>query len=187
MQKKNTPKNRKGSRQTKPDQLQALRERIGVQVTSTDRKTARTLDALYKNEQTPPLIRHTIFQLFWDSCQHHGLKLPKNFNTKWLPFWETICACNRKQGYVSTSIRYSWQAIAEDSTQLDAEERETSDARAIFDLIHNKQLAGSDVERIREGVTAILDKAHPFHCLESFLTCWPLALERLEQEKASEQ
>jgi hypothetical protein len=184
MQTKHTPKGRKAA--TKPDQLSDLRARFGVKVTAADRKTARTLDALYKNEQTPPLIKSAIFQLFWDVAHFYGLDLPKQFDSKWLSFWETLCAVNRKCGEVTTTIRYTWQPTPEEEAELDAEEKTENDARAIFDFIHSK-VESDAAERIRDGVLAILDEAQPFNCLDMFLVAWPLALEKLSEQKASEQ
>ena len=184
MQKKHTPKTK--ATQTKsrkhPDQLATLLKETGVKVTGADRATARRLDTLYHDKQTPKIIKHTIFQIFWDLHMHYSIKLPKNFDDSWLPFWAAFGAVNRRQGHMPTHIDYTWSPSPEEEAELDEQDKKEADTRAIFELFHNQNLPPVIAEELRGTIDSILDAAHPTSSFEVFRVAWPLALERYESE-----
>lgn len=190
MSKKDSTRTRARAQQKKQGNsptLSQARTTLAVAPSEQHKNLSRLLVGIYKNKSTPDFIRHAVFQLFWDLSQHYKISLPKDFTAKWLSYWPLLLARVSRDGYVPASIRYSWHPTPEEETRLDAEEKEETDARAIFDLINNDQLQGEEIERIRESVTSIIDKAHPCNRFEVFTIAWPLALETLEQEKASDQ
>jgi 3-mercaptopyruvate sulfurtransferase SseA len=185
----NTPKRRRAPKKTdQPNTqaaLKALREAHGVEVTEADRQAARQLSAFYHDKNTAPIIKQAVFQLFWDLALFYDVRLPKMFTSRWLPYWQTLLACNRRQGHMPTVIHYTWQPLPSEETELDKQDREEEEARAIFNLIHDERLTPK-YEGIANKIMEILDMAHPFNVFEVFRVAWPLALAKLAEKEPDE-
>lgn len=159
---------------------------LGVAPTKTDNDLARQLAALYRNKQTPEFIRHTIFQLFWDSCEHYKIPLPPNFTKAWLPYWALILAAHRRTGNMPARIRYTWHPTEEETAELDAQEKAETTTRAIFDACHNREIPPDIRGRFADGVIEVLDLAHPYKNWEVFRTAWPRALRILNEDDGAQ-
>ena len=184
MQKKNTPA--PGESSTRDTSLTAARKILDVTPTKVDHESARQLLALHSNKHTPPMIKHLIFNLFWDVCQHYGIALPNHFPSKWRSFWPVVIAKLRATGHMPATASYTWQASKSEEAQLDAEEKTESNTRAIFDLLHNDTLPVDMVNRLFDDVIEILDHAHPSADFEVFRIAWPRALAALDNETGEE-
>ncbi len=185
MQKKDTPTHSQSS--TRATSLAAARKVLDVTPTKGDHDTARQLLALYHNKATAPMIRYLLSQLFWDATQFYGLALPSNYTSKWSAYWPLLLAKLRTHGCLPTRINYTWQPDEEEAAQLDAEEKEQRDARAIFDLLRNDALPVDTVNRLFDDVIEILDHAHPSADFEVFRVAWPRALAALKEDDAREE
>ncbi len=181
---KNTPTRSQSS--TRDTSLAAARKVLNVTPTRGDHESARQLLALYYNKATAPMIRHLILQLLWDSAKFYGVALPNQITNKWRPFWPLLLAKLRTHGCLPTRINYTWQPTEDEEAQLDAEEKEERDARAIFDLLHNDALPVDTLNRLFDDVIEILDHAHPSADFEVFRVAWPRALAALDNETDEE-
>lgn len=180
----------KGKGSTRPrynKQLQALLDRFQIKVTAADRLTARRLDALYHDKRTPPVINHTIFQIFQDLHKLYEITLPKNFVSKWIPFWEVLSACNRFQGHLAESIEYTWQHTDDEGEEMIEEEKAEAALRAIFDFIHDRRIPEQYRGRAADAVIEMLDSFHPFNNFDIFRIAWPLAVAKVEQEEEADE
>ena len=176
MQKKHTPKTVKVSNQPS---LAAARQILDVTATEADHETARQLLTIYHNKETPPMIRHLIFQVFWDAAQFYAIKLPENFTSKWRPYWPLLVARLRADGYMPSCIRYTWQPTPEEETELDAADDEEKHLRGIFNLLHDDRLSANHYNNFADEFTEILESVHPLNNFEVFRVAWPLALDKL--------
>ena len=164
--------------------LKALRESLGVEVTEADKQTARQLNALYHSKTVPPIIKHALFNIFWDmATKLYHIPLPTHFDRKWLPVWATLAAVNRMQGHMPTTISYTWQPDEKESAELDAEEEEESYARHIFGLMHDKRISEGVRGPFVDGFLGLLEPYHPFNCFETFRVALPLLLAAPEPEE----
>ncbi len=186
MQKKNTPARAKSSTPARDTSASAARRILAIEPTEPDKRTARQLTALYKSKDTPDLIKSAVFELFFDTCRHYGVKLPANFTSKWIPFWPLLLARVRTNGHLVTKINYTYEPTAEREAELDAEEKEEADARAIFDLVHNKAIRQDVRIRFTDEVNSVLDAVPVTDVWELFRVAWPLALESLNEAKAED-
>ncbi len=187
MQKKNTPARAKSSTPARDTSANAARRILAIEPTEADKRTARQLTALYKSKDTPDLIKSAVFDLFFDTCRHYGVKLPANFTSKWIPFWPLLLARVRTNGHVVTKINYTYEPSAEQEAEYEAEEKEEADARAIFDLIHNKAIRPDVRRRFAEEVLSILDTVPVDDTWELFRVAWPFALDSLTEGSAENE
>ncbi len=146
---------------TRTTSLAAARKILDVTPNEGDQNAARQLLALHSNKHTPPMIKHLIFNLFWDVCQYYRIALPNNFPSKWRGYWPLVIAKLRATGHMPATASYTWQPDEEEEAQLDAEEKEERDTRAIFDLLHHGSLPVDTRNRLFDDVIEILDRAHP--------------------------
>jgi hypothetical protein len=184
--KKNTTVHAESSTPARDTSINTARRILAIEPTEADRQTARQLCDLYTNKQTPDMFRHYIFQVFWASAHHYGFDLVKNFTAKWRPLWPFLIAKLRTTGQLPTSITYSWEPSEEQEAEYEAEEKEEADARAIFDLIHNKAIRQDVRIRFTDEVNSVLDAVPVTDTWELFSVAWPLALESLNEEKAED-
>ena len=198
MPSKNTSKRRRSStkpaplpvREETPHPSQAevrklvtqARERLNIEPTKDDHASAQQLLKLYESKKLPPLFESAIFQIFYDACVHYGVRMPNHVPDHWREFWPLLIARLRHDGHLLSTISYTWGCSEEKEAELDAEEEEERDARAIFDLINNPHVTTS----IKDGFADILDKAHPWHNFEVFRVAWPLALRKLAVEEGGD-
>jgi hypothetical protein len=176
--KHDTSKRQRGSTKPSPS-VQDARKILGVEPIKEDHETARLLLALYHNKKTPEMFKHLIFQVFWDGVHFYNISLPKNFTSKWRPYWPLLVAKLRVQGQMPTSIRYTWQPTPEEEAALDAEEEEDNYLRHVFQLAHDPKLPAGAHDRIAGEITSILDEARPDRDFEVFRVAFPRALAAL--------
>jgi hypothetical protein len=152
--------------------------------TERDHALALQLVTLYKDKATPEMLRQMVFKLFWDLCQHYDVLslLPKNFTRYWLKLWPALLARVGREGNMPTHISYTWEPSAEEEAELEAEEKEETDARAVFEVFHNQSLPPVIADELRDTIDSILNAAHPTSSFEVFRVAWPVALERYESE-----
>jgi hypothetical protein len=151
---------------------------FGMKVTESDRATAATINSLYKSKSTPQLIKGLILETYFDLTKHYSIARQSDCARHWLSTWPYLLAVLRRQEHAPTKIRWTWQPDVDEEAELDAEQEREDKARAVFDLIQNPHIS----EGLKDAVSDILDKAHPWHTWEIFRTAWPLALEILAEE-----
>ena len=181
MQKHSTKKNAKRSTNHHPS-VSLARKVLGVEPTKADHDTAKLILTLYHNKSAPEMFKRAIFQLFWDLHLFYGFHLPNKFTSKWRPYWPPLLARVRQDGYLPTSISYTWQPTPEREAELDEEERIENEAEAVFNYLRTVE---SYNEHTGDVLSDLIDQfAHPYNVREMFIHAWPLILQGLEKEKA---
>jgi hypothetical protein len=181
---KNTPQGRKGSNKLRAS-IRAALNSAKVQITGADRKAAAAICALYRDKAAPPVISHSIFQLFCDLARHYDIgPLPPHFDRRWSGYWPALVAINRKRGELPSAISYTWQPGPEEEAALDERDREQDEARAVFNLLHDQRIKGDVDRNLNDIVSTILEHAQPEHHFEVFRVAWPLALDNFAEAQA---